>query len=234
MTVINEVAQSLQPDALVNLFSIDLSSLGGGIEYFVAGADHGEAVLFDGQSYTPIDVEATGFEMSGVGGLPIPRLRIANREGFVQVMLETHGDITGCKLSRTRTFARFLDNGTEPDPSAIYGPDRFTIEQKTAENAIFIEWTLSASFDQAGKMLPGRQVVRDTCLWRYRHWNGTFFDYTNTQCPYTGATSFDEDNAVTTPDLDRCSRRLSSCKARFGSDQVLPFGGFPGVARVRG
>jgi lambda family phage minor tail protein L len=41
---------------------------------------------------------------------------------------------------------------------------------------------------------------------------------------------FDEnDNGVSNPASDVCGKRLSSCKARFGTNSVLNFGSFPGV-----
>jgi lambda family phage minor tail protein L len=233
MAVISEVAQKLTPDAIVSLYKLDLSSLGGSTHYFVSGAEHGEGIVFNTITYHPLDVEVSGFEMNGVGALPQPSLRIANREGFVQTMLATFGDIVGSKFTRIRTFARYLDDGAEPDPGAYFGPDIFVIEQKVAENSLFVEFSLSASIDQEGKMLPGRQVVRDTCLWRYRVWNGASFDYSKAQCPYTGSSYFDLDNQATTQDLDQCSRRITGCKLRFGASNPLPFGGFPGVSRIR-
>jgi lambda family phage minor tail protein L len=236
MTDISEVAQKLAPEAIVSLYSLDLTSLGGTVHNFVAGAEHGEAIVFNSISYNPLDVEVSGFEMNGAGALPQPTIRIANREGFVQTMLATFGDIIGAKFTRVRTFGRFLDNGSEPDPGAYFGPDIFIVEQKTAENAIFVEFTLSASIDQEGKMLPGRQVIRETCLWRYRVWNPntSSFDYTKAQCPYVGSGYYDINNQATTAENDQCSRRLSGCKLRFGASSPLPFGGFPGVSRVRG
>jgi lambda family phage minor tail protein L len=144
--------------------------------------------------------------------------------------------VLGCTLYRVRTYARFLDNGSEPDPTAFFGPDIFRVERKAVDNPVIIEFELSASIDQEGKKLPGRQVIRDTCLWRYRIWNATTgeFDYAKAQCPYTGTSYFDaSDRPVDNASEDVPSRRLRCCELRFGKKNPLPFGGFPGVARVR-
>ena len=81
--------------------------------------------------------------------------------------------------------------------------------------------------------LPGRTVLRDLCAWRYRTWDGSAWDYSAAECPYTGTAYFDgSDTAVNEAEDDVCSRRLSGCRARFGSGSVsLPFGGFAGVLR---
>jgi hypothetical protein len=52
-------------------------------------------------------------------------------------------------------------------------------------------------------------------------------------CPYEGTSYFTQTGQTTTKPFDRCSRQLDNgCKLRFGNDP-LPFGGFPGAARVR-
>ena len=236
MTTIQAVAQSLAPDAIVSLFTLDTTSVGGPVLRFVQGREVDGPVLYGGLEYQPVDCEFKGLEASGIGALPTPSITVANSDGIFQAIINTWGDVLGCTLYRVRTFARFLDNGSEPDPAAFFGPDTFRVERKANENSVFIEWELSAAIDQEGKKLPGRQVVRDTCLWRYRAWNaasGTF-DYSKALCPYTGSKYFDiNDQEVTDPALDVPSRRLGCCEARFGVGNPLPFGGFPGVARVR-
>lgn len=231
---ISSVAQSAQPGALISLFSLDTSPLGGGVFYFVQGTNGNQNIKFNGIQYTPVDIEIDGLESNGAGGLPTPRIRISNTSGLPQSIINTYGDLVGCQVTRIRTFERYLDDGDEPDGNTFYGPDIFRVEQKTSENPLMIEWELSAAVDQQGKMIPGRVVIRDTCLWRYRsHIAGALFDYSKVQCPYVGAQSFDKNDNPTTPDKDECGRRVSSCKKRFGANAALPFGGFPGVGRVR-
>lgn len=230
---IASVVQTADPGEKVTLFRLDTTSIGGDVKYFCQASINSVGVTFATIYYTPVDVEFSGFETSGTGGLPTPRMKLSNTNGVFQTIVNTYGDLVGCVIQRVRTFKRFLDGEPEADPMAFYGPDTFRIERKVAENPVFIEWELSASFDQEGKMLPGRTIVRDTCLWRYRSYNNGVFDYTRVQCPYTGTTYFDEIGGVTDAAHDRCGRRLSDCKLRFGENGVLPFGGFPGTARVR-
>lgn len=236
------VVQSPKPGDLVVLFRLDATSAGGQVYYFAQGAYDTEGVTFGGVYYTPVDVEFSDFETNGNGALPTPKMRIANANGVIQGMVNAYGDLMGCPISRVRTFRRFLDGEPEADPSAYYGPDHFRIERKVSENPVFIEWELSASIDQEGKMLPGRQVIRDTCLWRYRHYDpddptaaadGFVYPKGTAACPYAGTANFDRLDRPTTKNKDVCARRLSSCEKRFGTGVELPFGGFPGVARVR-
>lgn len=232
---LSAVIQSPNPGERVELFRLDTSSVGGPVIFFCQGAKESGGVTFGGQYYTPFDISFDGIETSGAGTLPTPKLKVSNASGIIQGVVNTYGDLLGCKLYRLRTFRRFLDGGSEADPGAYFGPDIFAVERKTNENAVYIEWELSAAIDQEGKRIPGRLVLRDTCLWRYRVWNEATsdFDYSTAQCPYTGVPCFDRGGDPTTPANDSCGRRLSDCEARFGVGNPLPFGGFPGAARVR-
>ena len=89
--------------------------------------------------------------------------------------------------------------------------------------------------DQEGRKLPGRQVLKDACTHIYRFPDGMGdFDYTNATCPYVGTDYFEATGASTNdPALDKCGKKLSDCRLRFGQHGVLPTRAFPGVARVR-
>lgn len=232
---LQSVAQSENPGERVSLYRLDATSLGGSIYHFTPGRIGDDPIVFGGVEYSPWDVEVSGFETNGSGALPTPHIKVANSTPAFQAVVNSYGDLLGCPIQRVRTFKRFLDGQPDADPTAYWGPDAFRVERKVSENILFIEWEMSASLDQEGKMIPGRVVIRDTCLWRYRRHvaSGDTFDYSSAQCPYTGTFYF---NAMDEPTLvkseDVPSRRISCCKARFGNAAALPYGGFPGVARV--
>lgn len=232
-TLINARSQAHSPGERIELFHLDATSVGHGHDYFVQSKKISGNISFGGQEYTPRDVKFDGFEVSAVGVLPRPTIEISNLSGFPQLLVNTYGDLLGCTIQRVRTFKQYLDGEAEEDPTAYFGPDTFRVEQKLSENKSIIKWQLSAVIDQEDAMIPRRQVIRDTCLWRYRTWlSGSSFDYSKAQCPYTGTDYFDINGAPTTAQYDRCARHVKACKLRFGEDQPLPFGGFPGVGRV--
>lgn len=234
MVDIHSEAQNLEPSGIVSLFTLDTTSVGGTILFFVQGHKHGKSVMHGGIEYRAVDIQFEGLEITGAGALPTPTIRISNTDGMPQAIVNTWGDLLGCTVQRIRTFARFLDGEPDEDPTAYFGPDIFRVERRSKEDATQIEWELSASIDQEGKQIPGRQVIRDTCLWRYRAFipSTGMFNYSKAQCPFAENKFYDiEDNEVFTPAEDVPSRRLSCCRARFGADAPLPFGGFPGIAR---
>jgi len=232
MPDINSEIQKLDPSALIQLFQLDCTSVGGPVLHFSMSAEVDGPVVFGGTSYTAIDISFEGMETTGVGALPQPSLILANTDGLIQAAVNTYGDLNGCELTRVRTFARFLDGAPEADDTSFIGPDIFKIERKSADLPESITWELSAAIDQEGVMLPGRAAVRNTCLFQYRAYNGVDFDYTNAECPYTGGTFWDEFNQLTTDkSKDRPARNKTCCTNRFGVGARLPFGGFPGMGR---
>lgn len=232
MPAISTEAQKLAPGARVMLFALDTTKVGGPVWYFTNSSD--TPIFFGGQEYTPVGVELRGLTTSGVADLPRPELVIANAP-IIQSMVNTWGALNGCKLSRLRTFARFLDGQAEADPTAFYGPDVFEFDRKSSDTETEIVWELSATIDQEGATV-GREMIRDTCMSRYREFNTVTetFDYSNAVCPYAGPKFYNQDD-VEVPDAsdDKPSRGLDCCRARFGRGNPLPFGGFVGIQRSK-
>lgn len=228
--------QLLQPGALVELFVLDATALGGAVTRFHAGTNGLRAsVVWQGNTYTPFPIEATGFEINGKGQLPRPVLRVANIGGAVSVLVAAYGDLLGAKLTRKRTMVKYLDavnfpGGVNPtaDSTAAFPDDIYYVDRKASENKVQIEFELAAAFDVAGVTLPRRPVTQNVCVWAYR------VNDASSACSYTGTGYFDaNDSPVGSLALDVCGKRLSSCQARFGTAAGLPFGGFPGVGLTR-
>jgi lambda family phage minor tail protein L len=231
--LVQRASQKLEPGTLVHLYLVDLSPIGVNEQWSFCPSGQ---VTFQGIVFTYADVEADGFEWSGTGTLPQPKLRITNSTRLISGAAAAYQDLIGAKITRYKTYSQFLDDGDEANPDAMFSPEVYVFERKTAHNKFQVEWQLSAAMDQQGRTIPGRIVVRDFCMWRYRVWNADAgaFDYSKVQCPYEGGASFDTNGNAVSPDQDRPSRKLNTCcKVRFGPNAVYPFGGFPGVARTR-
>jgi lambda family phage minor tail protein L len=227
--------QSPSPGEIVELFTIDLTDMGGTILYLTPGVMDGTAVVFDGNIYVPIPMETQGFTWNSKGSLPRPTIRISSVTSLVNAVIIEFNDLLGARVYRIRTFAEFLDNGSNPDPTSTFPIDIYQVERKVNQNKVFVEWELSTYIDQEGIQIPKRQVLRDTCTHTYRFWDSTLleFKYDNVTCPYTGTNHFDVNDDPCNPPQDRCSKKLTGCRKRFGQNGVLPTRAFPGVARVR-
>ena len=236
---INSVSQEFNPGALVHLYIVDLSVLGGGITRWADSSNDTSAIVFNGDTYTPLRIEADGFEWSGKGSIPTPTIRIFPTDGIKAAMI-AYKDFIGAKITRIKTFSRFLDGQPDADPNQKFADEVYYFEQKTLFNKNSVEWSLSSTLDQEGVELPKKRVLKDVCELVYRVYDDSVspasFTYTavvDGGCPYNGASYFDVEGNSVTIDLDKCGKRLSECKRRFGSNATLPFGGFPGVTNFR-
>ncbi|MAX33218.1 MAG: phage minor tail protein L [Halomonadaceae bacterium] len=232
--IIARESQLLEQDARVTLFELDTTDQGQGIQRFTPEAvGNAASVMFGGNEYLVIPIEADGFEWNGKGTMPRPTLTItAMNLAFLSLVLSAD-DLVGVPVKRIRTYRKCLDDGTDPDPSATFPPDYYVIERKTRQKPTAIQFELSVKMDHEGLQIPARQVLRDTCGHRYRWWDGTQYRYEGVTCPYAGTGEYQRDGTAAATGGDNCGKRLSDCRKRFGQYGDLPFYGFPGVARFR-
>jgi len=202
-TITSEI-QKLAPSAVIELFELDLTDLGGDTFLFHAGTNGlSQNIIWDGNTYQRFPIEITGFEINGKGQLPRPR----------------------ATLSKYLDVENF-DGGVNPsaDPTAAFPDDVFYIDRKLTEDRNIVEFELASPMDLAGVALPRRQIIQNICPWRYR----------GAECGYAGSSFFNSaDQPVATLAQDVCGKRLSSCKKRFGQSGNLPFGGFPSCGLYR-
>lgn len=227
--------QAIAPSAVIELFELELTTALHGVNEtyrFHAGANlnsNGE-VVWAGNNYLRFPIEADGFEYSGNGQLPRPKVRVSNiLSTITALLLSLPEGLEGAKFTRIRTLARYIDGANfpgsvnpygSPDPTAEFPREVYYVDRKTVETRDVVEFELAASFDLAGVRAPKRQCIGNICQWEYR----------STECGYTGSSYFNEnDQAVATLAADVCGKKLSSCKARFGSTAELPFGSYPGI-----
>lgn len=195
----NADLQGLSGDAIVDLWFVDLQPIDPDIpnnqrffrfvNYVVAD---GQPVSFASQQYEPIPYKAEGFEIRTDGVPPNPKLTVSNITLEWTALINAWNDLIGARITRRRVLARHLDGGTDPDGAAHWPDEIWTIQQKTAESKLLVEFTLSTAFDLDGVMLPKRRALRYTCPWIYRSAN----------CGYAGppvATATDEPIASTDP-----------------------------------
>jgi len=195
---------SSSPFAIIELFEIELSQTIHGsdeIYRFHNGVNQKTTagdVIWRGNTYYALPIEADGFEYSGNGQLPRPKIRVANLLGSISTVLAsvneiTFGnDLTGARVTRIRTLSRFLDaenftGDVNPygTPSATEFPrEIYLVDRKTTENRDVVEFELAAAFDIAGVRAPKRQCIANLCQWVYR----------STECGYTGNNFFDEND----------------------------------------
>lgn len=221
------------PSAIIELFEIDLREKYPDTQVlrFHNGLNEVSGnIIWAGNTYSRFPIKAQGFEFSGKGQLPRPTLTVANISGLLGTLVRDYGDLLGTKVTRIRTLLRYLDavnfiNGVNPtaDPQAKLPDDIYYIDRKATENKLIIEFELAAKFDVSNVKLPRRQIIQNTCSWKYR----------GAECGYTGTNYYDVNDAISDPSNDMCGKRLTSCQLRWGLNAPLPYGGFPSVGLIR-
>ena len=157
----------------------------------------GSYIFWQGKTFFPAPIQAEGYEISSRGVLPTPTLSMSSQSdqetevlSLIRRAIRKYGDIVGAKVTRIRTYAKFLDKnnfadigkydgtdgsylspfpeGYEPDPYAELPRDIFFIERKASESKTAIVYELSSSLDVEGVKLPRRTVQSKKCGFAYR------------------------------------------------------------------
>ncbi len=198
----------LDPSALITLYEIDVSEIASNItlqkSHVQVGAEpfrfhnlnnlKGLSLKFQGNNYISFPIQTEGFEMNSAGTLPTPTLSISSVEGMENnasfSLLKSNfinlENLVGAKVTRIRTFAKFLDAdqngdtiegvGSEADQYAEFPRDIFFIERKSGENKYNIQFELSSIFDLHNLKLPSRVIYASRCPWNYRG-EGCCYEY---------------------------------------------------------
>ena len=98
--------QVVAPSSIIELFTLELNTLQHGVTdtyRFHAGTslNANGAVIWTGNEYLRFPIEADGFEYSGNGQLPRPKIRISNVLGTITALLLTLPEgLEGAKVTR--------------------------------------------------------------------------------------------------------------------------------------
>lgn len=232
MTTIAAELAKLQPSARIDLFVVDVSALDGPVLRYHNGTNElSQPVVWQGNTYTMLPIEVDGFEARASGPAARPTVRLGNRLGLVGALARQHNNLVGATLIRKRTRACFLDavnfaggENETADPTAAYPDDVWRFDRQSRRDRQMVEWELVSPFDTEGVMLPRRQIQATVCTVGYR----------SAECGYAGGpVATANDTLTSNPALDKCGLRISSCKLRFGANEPLPIGTFPGAGLIR-
>ena len=144
LSSVTEEIQKLAPSAIIEMFEIDASVVGGSVYRFHAGKNNlfGD-LIWNGLTYNAFPMEVTGFEWSGKGQLPRPTMTVSNVLGTVTALVLIYDDLAGCKVTRIRTLAKFLD-------TANFAPRRNLLPNSNT----FTSWSnVSATLVKVGSQL---------------------------------------------------------------------------------
>ncbi|WP_426817679.1 phage minor tail protein L [Winslowiella sp. 2C04] len=247
---LNSDLQKLEPGNRIRLFEVDGSKFGADIlrfhahtiahtpeEIAAAGGDESKLlakpVWWQGNEYSAWPCQIEGIEAGTSGTSAQPKLTVANLDSSITALCLAYDDMLQATVTVHDTLAQYLDARNFAEGNSTADPTQekqqvFYIDSKSLETNQAVEFTLTSPMDLQGLMIPTRQL-HSLCTWcirgKYRTGDG---------CDYAGTRYFDKNNnPVSDPSQDVCNGTLSACKLRFGDNNELPFGGFPGTSLIK-
>lgn len=231
---INQDVQKLEPGALIEFYELDTTLAGLAEIARFHGMPDRNSLWWDGEEYHPWPITSEGFDLTS-DQPPTPKLAVGNINLSITALCLAYDDLVGAKLTRRRTFAKYVDainfpSGVNPDadPTQEMPPEIWYIERKSAETPEAVEFELASALDFNGVQLPRRKILASRCMWI------SIGGYRGPYCGYAGpAVATADDTPTSDPALDRCGGRVASCKLRYGENNPLPYGGFPAAGLMR-
>ena len=233
--------QQLEPGSLVQLVEVDGTDFGmerilrfhsyniseDGWQSFAAV--NLPSIFWQDKEYDPHPYQLQGLALSSQDSQPTPTLSVSNVMNYVTSLCLQYDDMVKAKVKIHTTFKKYLDskNWKQGNPSANPNEERvqlFYINSKTSETREKVDFELCSPFNLQSLQLPTRQIT-PMCTWCMRGWYRS-----GNGCDYAGNSYFTKDGSATDdPSKDVCGGRLKDCKLRFGENNPLPYGGFPGA-----
>lgn len=184
---------SMLPDALIDFYEIDFSNLQAnfdilrdvyGINFgaepiyrFCPMVNEGNPLYWQNKAYQPLPIKTEGFEAKSDGRLPRPTLMLANPDGLFSKIVHSNEDFANCRVTRKRTYARFLDAKNFVDEVNPYGSedseshfpdDVYYVGRKVEENSQYIKFELVSPLELEDTLVPARIVLPGYCGFTYR------------------------------------------------------------------
>ena len=199
---INQELSKLSASTPIELFELDTREIDGNnlpedqqvLRFHNFVSETYMSIYFGSVKYAPLPIAFKNNELKGDGSsLPRPRLAVGNADGAVSYYIRLAQGLIGAKLTRKRTFARFLSGETwglsagqnpfgTPDSEASLASDIYYIDKIISEGKDVVEFELSSILELNKIKLPRRRMFANNCSFEYRN---------STGCDYTGEPAAD-------------------------------------------
>ncbi|MEN4566134.1 phage minor tail protein L [Pantoea agglomerans] len=215
--------------AMLDLYEVDLQAFGGDVLRFHSGTNgYFNDVIWQGRAYSAYPIAVEGFETKSEGTYSRPTMKVANITGLITGINHDFEDALGAVVTRRQVLVKHLDvvnfpNGNSNADPTMEAVSRYVIEEMAEETFETVIYNLATPVDCDNAIIPARTILADVCQWVYR----------GDGCGYSGGPVADEkDNPTSDMARDKCSKHRSGCRLRFAKPSALPYGGYPGSAKV--
>ena len=125
----NKITQDIhgfEPGDLITLYELDMStgtapSTQPTFRWHSGQNENMQEIVWQGNKYSALPVDADGFEFSAKGALPRPTLTVANITSLLAAVISSYDDLIGAKVTRKKTFARYIDSYCYTDGYPVGG-----------------------------------------------------------------------------------------------------------------
>ena len=123
---ITQDIHGFEPGAVIELFELDLSTGSASstepvFRWHSGINENMQEIVWQGNRYAAFPIEADGFEFSGKGAIPRPTLTVANITSMLTQVINSYDDLVGSKVTRKKTFAKYLDSYCYTDGYPVAG-----------------------------------------------------------------------------------------------------------------
>lgn len=164
MTTLKTIVNNLNiPDGYIELFELDATNLPGGSLWRFSQYmnSDGSPIVFDGNTYVPLPIYATGFNIKGDGSQANPQLIVANTHRVLVQSIVALGDLVGSILTRIVTLESYVDGGAnDTQPEKTLTREKFYIQCKIEQTPERIVFDLCSPIAAFGKKIPNRLITR--------------------------------------------------------------------------
>jgi lambda family phage minor tail protein L len=126
----------------------------------------------EANEYIALPMQMTGVESTSDGAQPRPSLIMANVTNILRAELDddsfTIEDIVGGRITRRRTFAKYLVGGSDESSPDEFPVAKFVIDRLDSKSNTVVSFELTAPMDLENTMLPRRTVIGKYCSWIYQ------------------------------------------------------------------
>ena len=171
MALPDELQKTTIEEAILNLYVLDATRQGGSVYRFHSANQAGDGILYlDGMHYYGLPINVEGIEITSksksrptleASALAATALGLFSSE-------DGYDELIGATLRRFRIMERYLDNGSAPDSSAIFGDMTFVIVQLEDANRELVRYRLGDPSDAPGARIPGGRMLAGQCTAIYR------------------------------------------------------------------
>jgi lambda family phage minor tail protein L len=157
MTTIYQAAASFEYGQIIEFIQIDFTQFGGGLFNVYNSIDASQAageLTFQGQQWTPIPFESSGWMLDGAGGTPKPQIVIADANALLLTAMFVYSDAIGAPVYRYESTTEGYLEGS------YYGPEIWAVNRIIQADGMNLKFELAAPFDQILRKVPNRQMFR--------------------------------------------------------------------------